>query len=89
MRYQIEISSSAQKEIGSLPGYVRAQALKLIDSLGENPKPSRAKELRDKRNIYRIWLATKWRIVYEIDEEFQIILIMRVRRKEQIDYEDL
>lgn len=89
MPYHIDISPSAQKEIKSLPGYVRAQAFKLIDGLVENPRPARAKELREKCNIYRIWLATKWRIVYEIDDEFQTVLVMRVRRKEQIDYESL
>jgi mRNA-degrading endonuclease RelE of RelBE toxin-antitoxin system len=89
MRYHIEISPSAQKEIGSLPGYVRAQATELIDSLADNPRPSRARELRDRRNIYRVWLATRWRIVYEIDDELQTVLIMRVRRKEQIDCKNL
>jgi len=89
MLYHVEVSPSAQKEIRSLPGYAQAQALRLIDGLAENPRPARAKELRDRRNIYRIWLATRWRIVYEIDEESQIVLIMRVRRKEYIDYESL
>ena len=89
MPYRIDISPSAQKEIKSLRGYVHAQAVKLIDSLAENPRPARAKELREKRNIYRIWLAAKWRIVYEIEDEFQIVIVMRVRRKEQINYESL
>jgi len=42
-----------------LSGFVRAQPLKIIRSLGENPFPLRSKELRDKPNIYRIWLAKK------------------------------
>ena len=89
MLYHVEVSPSAQKEIRSLPGYAHAQALRLIDGLTENPRPARAKELRGKRNIYRIWLATKWRIAYEVYDEFQTILVMRVRRKEHIDYENL
>lgn len=88
MSYHIDISPSAQREIKSLPGYARAQAFKLIDGLAETPRPARAKELRQKRNIYRIWLATRWRIVYEIDE-LRTVLVMQVRQKEQIDYESL
>ncbi len=89
MSYRVEISPEAQKEIKALSGNVRAQALKLLRSLRENPHLPRAKELRDKPSVYRIWLARKWRIVYKIDEDPKRILVLRVRRKEQIDYESL
>jgi mRNA-degrading endonuclease RelE of RelBE toxin-antitoxin system len=69
-----------------LPAYVRAQALQLIDELGRNPRPERAKELQDRQNIYRIWLAGRWRIVYAVEDELIVVLIIRVRRKEEIDY---
>ena len=59
MIYQIEISLQAQRDVKELSGFVRAQALKIIRGLGENPFPPRSKELRDKPNIYRIWLAKK------------------------------
>ena len=45
MSYRIEISPLARQEIRGLPAYVRAQALQLIDELGRNPRPARAKEL--------------------------------------------
>ncbi|MGH7452660.1 MAG: type II toxin-antitoxin system RelE family toxin, partial [bacterium] len=60
-----------------------------LRAVGENPRLPRAKELRDKPNIYRIWLAQKWRIVYEIDEDSKLVLVLRVRLKEKIDYESL
>ena len=69
-----------------MPAYVCAQALQLIDELGRNPRPERAKELQDRQNIYRIWLAGRWRIVYAVDDELIVVLIIRVRRKEDIDY---
>jgi mRNA-degrading endonuclease RelE of RelBE toxin-antitoxin system len=46
--YHVEVSPEAQKEIKSLPGYVRVQVVKLIDGLAENPTPPRSKELCDK-----------------------------------------
>jgi mRNA-degrading endonuclease RelE of RelBE toxin-antitoxin system len=87
--YQIEVSPSAQKEIKALPGYVRTQARQLIRALGEKPRPSRAKQLRDKPNIYRIWLAGNWRIAYLIEDDLQLVRILRVRPKKNIDYESL
>jgi mRNA-degrading endonuclease RelE of RelBE toxin-antitoxin system len=87
--YRIEVSQSARQEIRTLPAYVRAQALRLIDELAGNPRPARAKELQERQNIFRIWLAGRWRIAYAVDDELLVVLILRVRRKEDIDYPSL
>ena len=86
MSYQIEISPAARQEIRALPGHVRAQAVKLLDELAANPRPTRAKQLRERENISHIWLAGRWRIVYAVDDEVITVLILRIRRKEDIDY---
>ncbi|QTA88267.1 type II toxin-antitoxin system RelE family toxin [Desulfonema magnum] len=89
MSYRIEVSPEVRKEIRSLPGYVRTQARQLIRELGIHPRPDRAKELHGKPDIYRIWLAGRWRIAYEIDDEMKRLRILRVRKKEKTDYESL
>lgn len=89
MSYQIEVPASVKKEIRSLPGYVRAEARVLIRELASDPRPARSKELRGKPNIYRIWLAGRWRIAYHIDDEAQVIVVLRVEKKESIHYEGL
>jgi len=87
--YHVDVTVPARKEIETLPGYARAQARQALRELKDNPKPSRAKELRGKPGIYRVWLATKWRIAYRIDKDRKLVLVLRVRRKEQVDYESL
>lgn len=89
MSYQIEVSPDARQEILDLPGHVRAQARQLIKELSKNPFPQRAKELYNRPNIYRIWLAGNWRIAYEVDSELKRIRVLRVREKKRIDYESL
>ena len=89
MSYQIEVSPDARQEILDLPGHVRAQARQLIKELGKNPFPPRAKELLNKPNIYRIWLAGIWRVAYEVDSDLKRIRILRLREKKRIDYESL
>jgi mRNA-degrading endonuclease RelE of RelBE toxin-antitoxin system len=59
MKYRVEISPEAHKEIKALSGYVRSPALEAIASLSENPRPTRAKELRGKEGVFRIWLGGK------------------------------
>jgi mRNA-degrading endonuclease RelE of RelBE toxin-antitoxin system len=89
VNYDLEISPPARKEIKELAGHVRAQALGLIEGLISSPLPSGAKELRGKPNIYRLWLAGRWRIAYQIDDDRRCVRILRVRVKADIDYESL
>jgi mRNA interferase RelE/StbE len=87
--YRLRIEQPAAKEIRALPGHARAQAKRLIDALAEDPRPPRSKELQGKPGIYRLWLAGRWRVVYEVDDSRQVVYVLRVRVKEQIDYESL
>ena len=58
-------------------------------ALGENPFSSRARELRERPRVFRIWLAGRWRIVYEVDDDLKMVLILRVRLKENINHASL
>ena len=89
MSYQIELVPEARSEIKALPGYDRARAIELIEALADHPRPLRAWELRAELNLYRIWLAGRWRIAYQIDDRNERIIILRLRRKERIDYDTL
>ena len=89
MSYRIELIPHARAEVSALPGYVRAQALDLIAALGQEPRPPRARRLRARPRIYRIWLAGRWRLAYEIDEKARRVLILCLRRKESADYHRL
>lgn len=84
--YQIDIVQEARKEVSALPGHVRTQARQQFRNLATNPRPHGAKELRGKPGIYRLWLAGRWRIAYTVDDDTQTVTILRIRRKEDIDY---
>lgn len=45
--------------------------------------------MRGKPDIYRLWLAGRWRFVYRIMDEEDRLRVLRVRRKEDIDYQSL
>jgi mRNA-degrading endonuclease RelE of RelBE toxin-antitoxin system len=87
--YQINITRDAAQEINHLAGSVRTQARQIIRSLADAPRPPRSTELRDMPGIYRIWLAGRWRIVYQVDDTQQLVTILRVRLKDDIDYGSL
>ena len=68
---------------------MREQLRIMVSELHLEPRPERAKKLRNRPNFYRVWLATKWRVVYEVDDEQQHVVIIRVRLKDQIDYNSI
>lgn len=87
MSYRLKVRREALRDLKALPGHVRAEARRLIRALRDDPYPARAKELRDKPNIFRIWLAARWRLVYEVDDQDGVIHVLRIRLKDAIDYE--
>ena len=87
MTYTVELSPEAQKDLRSLSGSARAAALATLRDLKQDPRPQRSKELRGKPGVYRIWLLRKWRIVYAVDDDLLRVLLLRVRLKDQIDYD--
>lgn len=89
MSYRIDFLTSARAELRALPGYVRAEALDRITELGTSPRPPGSKELQGKPAIYRLHIAGRWRILYHIDDDLKRIRVLRMRRKELIDYEGL
>ena len=89
MTYTVELSPEAQKDLRSLSGYARGAALAILRDLKQDPRPLRSKELRGKPGVYRIWLLRKWRIVYAVDDDLLRVLALRVRLKDQIDYDSV
>ena len=89
MSYRIDYRRKALRELKALPGHVRAEARRAISALRSRPRPANAKELRGKTDIYRIWLVGHWRLAYLVDDQEQSVRILRIRRKERIDYETL
>ncbi|MCG2767141.1 MAG: type II toxin-antitoxin system RelE/ParE family toxin [Anaerolineae bacterium] len=80
MTYRLRITETAKQELRRLPGYVRQRARHIVKALADDPRPSEAKELRDMPGRYRIRLV-KWRVIYRVDDENQVVLVLRVRRK--------
>ncbi len=93
MRYQLDVSSTAQQEIKALPGNYRQRLRRLISALSDEPRPSNSRRLdfemtgREARRIR----VDHWRIVYAVTEtEHQRrVAILAVRRRPPYDYNDL
>lgn len=78
--YRLRLERAAKRQLVDLPGNVRQRAARLVGSLAATPRPAGAKELRDLPGVYRYTL-NGWRIIYEIDDEGQQVIVLAVKYK--------
>jgi len=82
-RYAVQYARSARKELESLPSSVQDRILKAVDDLRINSRPRGSKKLKAAVDTYRIRVGD-YRVVYEIEEEELIVLIVRVRHRKDV-----
>jgi mRNA interferase RelE/StbE len=85
-RYAIEVSRSAQRSLRSLrkDRQLLGRMDRAIRGLALEPRPSGCKVLVGKQfdNLYRIRVGD-WRILYAIEDDRLVILILDVVRRDQ------
>ena len=82
MRYRLEISSRAAKELRKLPGSIRARIEAAIEGLADDPRPSRCKKLRGDAG-WRIRVGD-YRILYDIQDDVLIVTVLRAGHRRDI-----
>lgn len=79
-KYKITLSTSAEKEIKSLPKSIQKRVEKIIDSLIVDPRPSGTIKLKGRKDIYRIRVSN-YRIIYTIDDKKHLVDISYIRHR--------
>jgi mRNA interferase RelE/StbE len=83
MACQIEIKSSAFKELQALPLSIRERVSAHLDGLAPQPRPNGSKKLAGTPHAHRIRVGM-YRIVYEIQDQRLIVLIIRVAHRREV-----
>jgi mRNA-degrading endonuclease RelE of RelBE toxin-antitoxin system len=89
MPYQLVLTGDIKRQIGDLPGHIKAMARQQIAVLITDPHPPRSKELGGHAGHYRLWLGPKYRLVWLVREDEQIIEVEYVGPKSPDLYEKL
>ena len=77
MRYRIEYTAAARKQLKKLPGHVLPRVIHGIEQLPDNPRPEGIKKLSGYKDYFRIRVGD-YRIVYSIRDDILLILIIRI-----------
>jgi len=83
MAYRIEVTPRALKDLRALPKKERQRIAEQIDALKTDPRPTGCKKLKGREDFYRIRVGD-YRVVYQIEDEVLLILIVRVGDRKEI-----
>ena len=87
MTYQVLLRQDADRELDKLTEPNRKAVVIAIISLQENPRPSGVKKLIDSV-FWRIKVG-KFRVIYSINDDKKVVLIVRVCKRNERTYENL
>lgn len=82
MTYRLFIEKSAQKYLDKITNPDQDKIINAIQNLSENQRPSGVKKLSS-RDAWRIRIGNH-RVIYEIDDEKKIILIVDIGHRKDI-----
>lgn len=89
------VEPAALEEIAALPGHMRQRVRRATGDLRVTPRPANSRtleipaDLQIKELEARRLRLDNWRIVYVIDEEWDIITVLAVRKRPPYNYDDL
>ena len=84
MKYDVEISESAEKFLEKIPKKDRLRIIEKIDVLTNDPMPSGSIKLQgQKPALYRL-RSGDYRVVYSIKKDILIILIVEIGHRREV-----
>ena len=93
--YNLWIEAEVHQSRHLLPGKVRQRIKKLVEGLGQHPRPASSRSLETSElnlpgqvEIRRLRLEN-WRILYAVNDEQGWVWILAIRRRPPYDYGDL
>lgn len=89
MAYRIAFSRQIRRQIGGLPGHVKAMAKQEIAALSDDPRPRHSRERVEHSGHFRLWLGREHRLVRLVLDDEQRIEIEYVGFRTPRLYEQL
>jgi mRNA interferase RelE/StbE len=79
--YRLELKREVQKQVDALPSHLRQRVKQILRDLTRNPRPTYAEELRDELAQHYKIKPNDWRIVYRIQDDRLLVLVLKVGKK--------
>ncbi len=87
MGYEVRLRQVAQKQLDKLDEYDYAAIAEAISALEQEPRPAGVKKLAES-GLWRIRVG-RYRVVYDIDDGKNLVVVVRVARRAEDTYKRL
>ena len=87
MGYQVLLRRAAQRQLDRIPKGDYTAVARVIMVLGEEPRPRGVKKLSES-GLWRVRVG-RYRVVYSINDEEKLIILVRVARRAEDTYRGL
>lgn len=84
MKYEVEISESAEKSLEKIPKKDRLKILEKIDALEQDPLPTGSIKLKGYKEVLHRIRSGDYRVVYSIKQDVLIILVVEIGHRREI-----
>lgn len=81
--YRTEVTPRARRDLKALPKREGQRVAEQIHALKVDPRPTGCKKLKEREDFYRILVGDYW-VIYQVEHEILLILIVRVDDREEI-----
>lgn len=83
MTFRIELTKSAAKALKAIPKTAQKRITKKIESLAEGPPEPAKTKMKGDNPFHRVRVGD-YRIVYEIQNEILLILILKIGHRKEV-----
>ena len=83
MKHTVVITRSPQKALDRLESDMYARITRKLEELEDNPRPMGVEKLSGREDLYRVRVGD-WRIVYAIQDQELIVLIVEVAHRREV-----
>lgn len=83
MRYSIEVTPRARKQLLKLPDNVSRRVEDAISALADDPRPAGARKLTGKDDLYRVRVGD-YRLLYSVQQDVLLVLVVRIGRRRDV-----
>lgn len=83
MKYTVELTKSAEKDVLSLPIKEQVRIGRALKGLESNPRPHGVKKLKGEENLYRIRIG-RYRAIYTIQDHILLVVVFDIGHRKDI-----
>ena len=83
MKYSIEVSATAEKQLRGLQPDDQIRVLRAIRALAGDPRPRGCRKLAGYDDLYRV-RAGRYRIIYSIDDAVLRVVVLKLGHRKDV-----